>query len=703
MASPTSFRERQMAEKLAANEKEDEETTPPETAEETVDRQDRNLRQIRITYRSYRNSPDLRKVLEKQFSEGRNSGEFPASAELDESVPKQPASQAQVRARDNATMGPQEDTRRGNPPGNQETPVAPNLQLTSLSAETSLNKGVDALAGYVEQSRDVINDLIRQTTESTEAAVVSHGKAAAAVLLSGAAKGEEAKAAGEIEAAGAIARERVLNIANLDTRVADNQFSKMLSERMQIRGQREELGKEIDARQAVGLFDNPLMWLINQTVLPGQVAQYNNMATNENNITHNLTSLQGEVRAQENLDMGATADQFAKRATFAANAEVAQATAKAEEIRAGSSALVAQKVMTIAGLRERQLSHMETLSKWRIALEDKQPEKEKREETLENERDMDRRTRVVGTLIGNNIASFRWLKGQGKDVQEAWAKRAGTLTLGDDLYEANEFVKRFGDLNNMRVSGTGELADMFKAFDTEVTKRSQNIQNTWATLHPEQASKPPKATEARHMAADQMQAEWEQQRDRDMFKADQINPYKINHKKEYLAYRGDKTNPVYALAQDAYKNGLLIDDKILVGAVSDLVTSGLMKPREAASALTEYYADAVTRNNNDRNIKNMGMDKQEGYKVRFEGAAAPVDLLNTVATENYFTRESTVAKAKATGFMVPAGMDVQEYPGFSGKGTGTYFLKYPEKKEPTKDILLKSAKERLGTPAGASK
>lgn len=688
MAGPTNTSERKMATTLAQNEEEDIRTQAPETPEELVARQDRNLREIRITHRRYKNSPDLQKTLEQELEKGKGT-DFPADATIREDT-----SQAAVRRSDNSKTVSGSGV---NVPGTEDHPRAPNIQVTSVQGPNAFEKGIESLKGFVEQNRDVVNNLINDVTRSTDEAVAAHEKAAGAVLAGGLAKAAEATITGTIEASGAATRERILKAANLDTRATDNLFATTLADRLKLSRERSTLGAEIDAREAVGLFDDPINYIINQTVLPGQVAQYNAVATKENDLGRELRYTQDATKVQESLDLGATSDLYLMRAVQSANAEVAMSTAKAEELRAQSKSLVASKVLTIAGLRDRQINFQETLSKWEVALADKREGQQKKTEELEDERDKDRRVRTIGTLIGNNMASFRWLKGQGKDVQEAWARRAGTLSLGDSLAEASEFVRRFGDLNNMRTGGAGELADMFKAFFGEIDKRATNIQNTWAATHPGQETKVPKSVEARQLAADQMQAEWEGQRDINMFGADQVNPYKINHKKEYLTYRGDKNNPVYLMVKDAYKQNVLVDDKQLIGAVIQLVGDGTMQPREASAAIAEYYGDSVRRNNGDRNIKNMGMDAQENYRVRPVGSNISIDLMNPTSVENYFTKELAISKARATGFIVPEGMEVAKYP-----STETYYLKYPEKPvvSDNKEVLTAGAKERKKTAAG---
>lgn len=640
MAEPTSYREKVMAKDVSAlhDEIATNDTIDPE---EEKTRHSNNLNEINTVYKSLLGKTDSdstkkRAILEDVFARGLGV-DFPPGAKLTGYMMKgSPAtgSQAQVRAVDNATDKDTFSFARG------KDSQQPNVQVTALESSDPIERGAIALKGFVEQSRDVIDNLINTVTKSTEEAIAAHNKAADLTLAGGEAKAEAARTEGMVEAASAGTKERILQIANLDTRNADNAFSKALASRLQIRGEREALGKTIDQKMAVGLFDNPLEWLINQTTLPGEVNKYNSMARAENDNVHLIDTLQSEVTRQEQLDLGATADLYLKRSVAMANAEAATASAKASELRASGASLQAARSMNIASLLERRMSQQETLSKWTLALADRRDAAALKEGELQDRKDRDLQISKVGKVIGNNLASFAWLKGQGKDVQEEWAKRAGSQNLGDDFSESFSFIKRFGDLNNMRAQGLGEFADMQRAFQKDVVTRTQQIQDTWAEKHPDQATKVPSRKEAEMLATRDMQIEWEAEKNKDMFRSSPYNPYKANHQSEYLKYKGDKNNPVYLMVQDAYKTGQLIDDKVLIGATQQLVRTGVLTPRDAANSLTEYYNDVVERNNSDRHLTLMGLEKQKGYKIRPPDSAMSLNLSNPVEMENYLTRSA---------------------------------------------------------------
>lgn len=658
---------------------------PAETDEEVDTRQNRNLDEITRSFAQYQNDPQRRKILEDEFAKGLGI-DFPAGSTLTGArISKTNGSQAQVREVDNAIAKNQPFPRFG-----RDSQV-PNTQMTSFSADDTVTRGVEAYKGFVEQSRAVIDDLIRTVATSTEDAANMHTAAGVAVLKAGEANADAERTTGMIDAAAAGTRERILKIANLNSSDAGNAFAKSLAERMQIREKRTKLGDEIDEKMSVGLFDNPLQWLINQTVLPGQVATYNGLARKENDSIHLVEALQSEVKRQEELDLGATSDLYLTRSISIANAKSATASAQSSQLKAEAGSLRAAKAMNIASLLERRMAQQENLSKWEITLAERKEGAQLKADAAADIKDKDEKVKKVGAMVGNNLASFKWLQGQGKDVQEEWAKRAGSGNLGDDFAESFAFIKRFGDLNNMRAGGLGEFADMQRAFQQTVTSRAQEIQDTWMAKHPENA-KVPNRKEAEYLASRDMEIEWTANKEKNMFNASQYNPYKVNHKVEFLKYKGDKGNPVYQMVQDAYKSGQLVDDKTLVDATQELVKQGVLHPREAANALAEYYNDAISRNNGDRYLTLMGLDRQKNYNIRPEGSVAPIDLTNPVVTENYLTQRFMLNRVRAG---IPGMEFLQNGPEDEFDQQDPDFKRQPEEKKlPPKDTMVEGVKKR---------
>lgn len=669
MAAPTSPAEKRMVVHVGDVDREE-----PDTPEDLKERQEGNFRMISAEYGRKDISDKVRNILRMQVAQGKGT-DFPmdaslgdpSDAELAASTTPATPSQRDVRNVDNEITANSARAVGGYGP--------PSVQIEGGDDESVFRRGTTALRNLYSENRDTIDQLVRDTTASVEEAQRRHAEAAVAIMSAGEQEANAARLTGSVEAAAAGTRARVLQIANLDTSSTDNAFATALSSRMKIRAEREELAKTIDARNAVGMFDNPLMWLINKTVLPGELAQHNALAQAENNNINLVDTLQREVELQEKIDLGATSDIYAARGVALANAQAATANAKAAEIRASSAALGAQRVMNIANLRERVMHDKSEELRWQMTLSDKRDASQLKEDERKERQDIDRRLGVVGNMVGRDGISIQSLKGQGKKVQEDWMNRQGTLTLGDTFAESYEFIAKYGDLNVLRMKGAAEFADMQRAFQRTIDQRAIDIQNTWATKHPETANKIPNTELARRQAADELQAEWYGQKDTNMLRASPVNPYKVNHDKEAQAFGGDKNNPVYLMSADARKRGQQLDDSILFEATKQLVGNGTLQPKEAAAALGEYYKDAIERNNSDRSLHAMGLDSQINYRIRPKNSNFVLNLTNPINIENYLTKELVNDQARATGFTVPDGMEAKPYP--SGAG---YQLVYPEDK-----------------------
>lgn len=684
MANPTSPAEARMAVHVGDMDREE-----PDTAEAIKERQEGNFRMISAEYGRKSNSDKVRNILRMQVEQGKGT-DFPMDASLEA------PSDAEVAANSTPATPSQRDVRGvdNEITANSAKPVggygAPSIQVEGSDEDSTIRRGVTALKNLYSENRDTIDQLIRDTTASVEEAQKRHADAASAIMIAGEQEANAARITGSVEAATAGTRERVLQIAGLDTRNTENVFATALAERMKLRAGREELAKTIDARNAVGMFDNPLMWLINKTVLPGELAQHNALAQAENNNISEVETLQKEVELQERIDMGATADLYASRGIALANAQVATASAKAAEIKANASALGAQRVMNIANLRERVMHDKSEELRWSMIFSDKRDASALKEDERKERQDIDRRLSVVGNMVGRDGISLQSLKGQGKKVQEDWMNRQGTLTLGDTFAESYEFIAKYGDLGVLRQKGAAEFADMQRAFQRTIDQRAIDIQNTWAVKHPETANKIPNTELARRQAADELQAEWYGQKDTNMLRASQVNPYKVNHDKEAQMFAGDKSNPVYLMSTDARKRGQQLDDGIIFEATKQLVGNGTLQPSEAASALGEYYKDAIDRNNSGRSLRAMGLDAQINYKIRPKNSNFVLDLTNPINIENYLTKELVNDRARATGFTIPEGMSAQQYP----SGAGYMLVPEPKAKKETPENLGKVIKNR---------
>lgn len=612
----------------------------------------------------------------------------------------------------------QADVRRSEPP---DPATAPDTRVPTVGVESITStppiptpkpdrrdSAIESFTRGLEQNREVIHGLIAETTRSTAEAVRELNTAAAQAEVAGTLAGEAEKARASVQAATAQNRKKVLQVGNLDTNQAENDFSRLLAERVQMRKAIEPVRREVDERMSVGFFDNPIQWLVNQTILPGLTEKYNSQVRALNDNVRTTGNIQAQVSAQQALELGTDADILLSLSIKEAAVKEAQAKADAAKIRSNASALIANKSMAIANLHERLFSDVERLERWKIILGDKREKEELNEKERAEREELTNSIEKVGYTIGSERATLENVKRLPKAEQAEWLQRAKTMTLGDSFPEAFEFVRKYGDLNNMRLKGAGEIADMHRDWQREVDRRSQNIRATWSTKYADStfATKIPSDAVAREMAAKEMQAEWEGQRDNNMLIASPTNPYLVNHSKGAKVFTGNQNNVVYRMLKDAASKNQKVNDKLLLDATKTLVVNGVITAREAASAIQEYYSFMIDKNNSDRNLRSVGLTKQEGYIVRFNDTynqpmKNSVDLTNVVVTENALTQLALMEKTKGrfhpSLYDEESGYQITPYPG----GVG-YFLQKKDKKPETpqekltSDITAEEAQKRRG-------
>ena len=129
-------------------------------------------------------------------------------------------------------------------------------------------------------------------------------------------------------------RSNILSVANINPDDIDNQYRMAVETINKTSALAEPLGQDIDARMAVGVFDNPLAWLVNQTRLPGMVGQFNAIAGEQNRAITTAKNLQALAGNQLALSDNMDADAIAKDQLAQSAAQASAAVAKLREVQA---------------------------------------------------------------------------------------------------------------------------------------------------------------------------------------------------------------------------------------------------------------------------------------------------------------------------------------------------------------------------------
>lgn len=522
----------------------------------------------------------------------------------------------------------------------QARAVENRLDVSAPSSTVTAGLEAESLMKILENSNIWIKEQIALITTSSEQEQAAHNAAALAVQQAGAATAQAAMAKGAIEGAAVQARERALAITNLDTRKADNRLAINVAEFDQIDAQRRVLAGEIDARMAVGFFDNPLEWLMNQTILPGQVEQHNAMARRQNDSLSAAQVMQNLTKNQESIDIAASADQIAEYGVHIGNAAVAEATAKAERYKAEAAGASARKSLAIASLVDRNFDNAAKVLHWQELANREKEGKALKVKEQEEIADLDSKIRRLAAPIGSAM-DFQQFKRLSKKQQDEWLERVSNSTYGNNVHDAVRFIRQYGNPQKMAASGNAEVGKLLLQMEQNIGEKAQSI----AAQITARGGKPLPREELLDAAGNEIQAELFASQSNMIALAKPGNPYLIDHAATIKGWKGKDNNPVFKMVNEAYRQGgIKMTDQQLFTAVSTQILSGKISVPEASQALADYYGEAVRRNNATRSFPLFGLNEQKDYWALPKEVKLKVNLLDPSSIEHQIT--SFVVKTK---------------------------------------------------------
>jgi hypothetical protein len=535
---------------------------------------------------------------------------------------------------------------------------------TRSTVTTTQVAGADAITQILRDNAIHTRKSIEAITQSTEAERAAQEEAAAAAVFAGSEAAQAEQIRASIEAAATQTRERILGILNLDTRQADNVIAEKTAEFNTLDPARKQMDATIDEKEAVGFFDNPLQYLINQTMLPGMLAQRNAVARKQNEAFAVMRAMQGVAEQQERIDISASADQIAQLGIHVGNVKVSQANAAAAESKARAASATARAVITIANLTERELDNKLKVAQWnRVVQSDKEVDQLKEREKADLQ-ELDDRLARLGALVGAPGMNSTLLKRMSKKEQQEWMERAASNNIGNDLYEAATWLKP-GWIANMKNSGSAQLAEFIRNTQSAMF----NLAQMEAAKIQIQGGKIPSREELLRSAARSLESEFFAARNNMMIQTPNsaLNPYKARHGVMATAWKGDPENAIYKIVRDGAVNKLRYNDSTLFTTIYKMVESGALSPADAARQMSDYYTAAVDENNRAYSFHLYGMSPQDDYKVLPKESKKTVNLLAPAELENLFTLARIRVQGAPQGFVVPEGYEFTPYPsGFGG-------------------------------------
>ena len=567
--------------------------------------------------------------------------------------------------------------------------LAPGTKISSVKSPKGQNaisvtrvSGMEAIEQLMRDNAIWTEQAINAVTRSTETEIAANQQAAASVEQAGQQVGFAEQLKATVEAAGVQARERILEILNLDTRSIDNAVAQKTAEFAAIDPARKAAAAEIDEKNAVGFFDNPLQYLINQTQLPGMIEGHNAMARRQNESLATIQTMQNIASSQMAIDMAASADQIAELGVHVGNAKIAEANAKAETLRAQASSANARLVTTVAGMKERKLDNEIKVLQLSKIVETYRDGDVRKGKEADDEAQLDRDLRRIGALVGAPNMSLSVLKRMSQKDKQEWLDRVAANNIGNNLYEAMTFLKP-GMLSNMKNTGSASLAEAVSNFQ-KIT--FQNAALEGAKLQAQGGKIPPR-DELLRQASSNLETELFITRN-NMLLARPYSPYLLNHSAMATEWKGDPNNVVAKMVRDGTTAKIKYNDQQLFTAVRNLVAAGKLSPQQAAQQVSDYYTAGILRNNKNFSFPLLGMSLQDDYKILPKESKKTLNLIAPGELENIFTL-AAVRKGHE-GFIVPEGMALVPYPG--GEGTG--FLM------PVTEAEKYLAGQKAGTAAG---
>lgn len=541
-------------------------------------------------------------------------------------------------------------------PGAQQ-PAASSQSSTTTSRRSTINaydplllsqaltQGYQIIqsGGSVDAATSKIGAAIGARTAAEQAqqtAIVSEAEKTGALAT--------AKAAAEASAAAR--RASILTAASVNPDDANNMATQAMESVIRGTAELEVEGAEIDSRMAVGIFDNPLQWLVNQVRLPGMVGSYNAKVEKQNRAIEAAQNLQGLAATQINLSQAVDADLITKIGVAEAAETASRAQTKLTEI---------QQAVAGNAIRDAQLALAADKEKLAITMDLAELTKQARSENTQlsdrealkvaEQAQLDRVNRflkMVGSQNQYDSATFKTLPAK---TREELLMAAGTGRIGNTLYESIMNVQQLGNSRNMAAEGDAAAVTWLQSV---IRTASANMEAD-LKIAKEQAKftgKPVKEDEFFAQSVQKLQNLY-QAETQDMRTASDSNPFRISYDallKDPVAAK----NPVAKFIQEygptsAKPVFTKVDEKLILDKFVADVALGKVNSGLAAAAISDFYRTGMKQQEVLTKYPLFGLDVPlNGYTVVIPSAGlfdrpmagGTVDLTNPAAVEQYLIK-----------------------------------------------------------------
>jgi hypothetical protein len=397
------------------------------------------------------------------------------------------------------------------------------------------------------------------------------------------------------------------------------------------RTERTALYDDIAARQGVGFFDNPLMWLVNQTILPGAIAQHNAIVDKEISATNMLDRDSAIAQDQFKLSAGTAASVNAEILQNRMDQVAAAGRIDASKFRRENEIFNAQLAGNINAL-----AHQAVLeSGSRFELEMRKKDREERdvdkelnrkigEARLKDITDKDKaeqkqleELKQLSLRSGGIDLTVDRIKMQTKDDQDLIASAMSSNgRFGTSAEDALRYFARFGQPQNMKDKSAefgmwaNSYRDSFKTLAKQISDKSRT--------DPKLLGKKP--IELENIAAQEF-VEVLTRQSNDISLVNANSPYRANHERLKIdpMLQGNPMIAAYESIAGVEKDKTKITDAMMLNWVIAESAKNSVPLATVSTQIAAYYKAAGEYNNLHRGLIAFNLPLQKQYNWGLEG------------------------------------------------------------------------------------
>lgn len=527
-----------------------------------------------------------------------------------------------------------------------------------VTMAAALNSGFQ-----INKSGGTIDVTMGEISKGLHKQAIADANAEAAISQFATLQGQATTASAAVEASAAARRAGILAAANLNPDVMTNQASMAMDKIIEGTVALEQQGAEIDQRMAVGFFDNPLEWLVNQTRLPGMVGQYNAEVRKQNRAIETTRELQGLASTQLSLSQAVDADLITAAGTAKAASDAALAQAKLSEIQsqtAGNAIRNANLGLAAEQQRFRNYVDINELTKQVRSENTSMSEKDAERAAAQIQLDaVNKWLKMIGSNQQYDTVTFKAIPAK---TREELLVSAGTGRIGRNLTDSITAIETLGDYSKIAAEGDAAAVTWLKG----TMARAQAATTEELKLAEKQASITGKVIKKEAFLAaniDKLQELYTAETT-NMRGASDSNPMKISY--DYMVKDpGLQQNPVVQFLQQYGPTSPApimnkVDEKDIVKRFSTEVLAGRTTSGDAAKAISEFYKTGARLTAERTKYPLFGIDRPtNGYTVVIPESGlfdrsqigGKLDLTNPAEVERYLIKDAAQTARMAS----PAG------------------------------------------------